>query len=133
MRIARVSGRLTLLESAGAIDVETVSDGLFSADPDRLFDRWDEFVRWSEANLGKCDLVETRRQKLWARRYSRRPDLCRGLTTATTQRSQAFQSRRVHQSSRSSAPPYGTSSGHRAAESRRGLGSRTRRGDRSSC
>ena len=58
MRIARANGRLAILDSGGAIDVEKVSGGLFSADPDRLFDRWDEFLQWAEGNLGRSDRVE---------------------------------------------------------------------------
>ena len=47
MRIANVDGRLTLLSNAGGIDVEKASNGRFEADPQRVYDRWDEFVRWA--------------------------------------------------------------------------------------
>jgi len=50
MRVANVAGRLALIDERGAVDVETVSAGAFSADPQAVFDRWDEFSRWAAAN-----------------------------------------------------------------------------------
>jgi 2-keto-4-pentenoate hydratase/2-oxohepta-3-ene-1,7-dioic acid hydratase in catechol pathway len=48
MRIANVSGRLTLLaDDARGIDVAKASDGRFSADPQAIYDRWDEFTAWA--------------------------------------------------------------------------------------
>jgi 2-keto-4-pentenoate hydratase/2-oxohepta-3-ene-1,7-dioic acid hydratase in catechol pathway len=46
MRIANLAGRLVLLRPAGALDVELASNGRFNADPQAVFDRWDEFVDW---------------------------------------------------------------------------------------
>jgi 2-keto-4-pentenoate hydratase/2-oxohepta-3-ene-1,7-dioic acid hydratase in catechol pathway len=47
MRMARVSGRLSLLVGNGAMDVETASGGRFPADPDAVFERWDELREWA--------------------------------------------------------------------------------------
>jgi len=47
MRVARVSGRLSLLVDNGAIDVQAASDGRFPADPDAVFDQWDELREWA--------------------------------------------------------------------------------------
>ncbi|HEY0695148.1 MAG TPA: fumarylacetoacetate hydrolase family protein [Kribbella sp.] len=46
MRVARVSGRLSLLVGNGAVDVQAASDGRFPADPDAVFDQWDELREW---------------------------------------------------------------------------------------
>ncbi|MBZ4521863.1 fumarylacetoacetate hydrolase family protein [Mycobacterium avium] len=46
MRIANVSGRLTLLDGDAGIDVERASNGVFSADPAAVYLRWDEFRLW---------------------------------------------------------------------------------------
>ena len=47
MHVARVSGRLSLLVDNGAIDVQAASDGRFPADPDAVFDQWDELREWA--------------------------------------------------------------------------------------
>jgi 2-keto-4-pentenoate hydratase/2-oxohepta-3-ene-1,7-dioic acid hydratase in catechol pathway len=53
MRIANLDDRLALLVAgpAGpttrAVDVEKASDGRFDADPQRVYDRWDEFRGWA--------------------------------------------------------------------------------------
>ena len=49
MRIANLSGRLTLVTNAGAIDVEDASGGRFGSDPQRVYERWFEFVEWAAA------------------------------------------------------------------------------------
>jgi len=46
MRIANLSGRLVVLEGDLAVDVEAASGGHFAADPQAVFDRWDEFRGW---------------------------------------------------------------------------------------
>ncbi|MGH9300098.1 MAG: fumarylacetoacetate hydrolase family protein, partial [Acidimicrobiales bacterium] len=52
-RLANVLGRATLLSEGFGIDVEKASDGLFAADPQALYERWDEFSQWaSEAQPG---------------------------------------------------------------------------------
>ncbi|MBO4254090.1 fumarylacetoacetate hydrolase family protein [Streptomyces griseorubiginosus] len=48
MRIGRLSGRLSILIGDHAIDVERASSGRFPADPDEVFERWNEFVEWAE-------------------------------------------------------------------------------------
>jgi 2-keto-4-pentenoate hydratase/2-oxohepta-3-ene-1,7-dioic acid hydratase in catechol pathway len=52
MRIANVRGRLTLLESGSAIDVEQASRGRFSADPQAVFADWAAFRAWAPGASG---------------------------------------------------------------------------------
>lgn len=47
MRIANIDGRLGLLVDGRGYDVESVSAGRFGADPQAVFDRWDEFRSWA--------------------------------------------------------------------------------------
>lgn len=49
MRIAELSGRLALVNADGAeaIDVEQASRGRFGADPQAIYEVWDEFVGWA--------------------------------------------------------------------------------------
>ncbi|MFE6888000.1 fumarylacetoacetate hydrolase family protein [Streptomyces sp. NPDC057694] len=49
MRIANLSGRLTLIVDGKAIDVEQASNGGFSADPQAVYERWDVFRTWAAA------------------------------------------------------------------------------------
>ncbi|MFA3842594.1 fumarylacetoacetate hydrolase family protein [Streptomyces aureus] len=52
MRIANLSGRLILITGDRAVDVEEASSGLFSAEPQAVYERWDEFRTWAaEADL----------------------------------------------------------------------------------
>jgi 2,4-didehydro-3-deoxy-L-rhamnonate hydrolase len=48
VRIANLSGRLSLITDEGAIDVEQASAGRFSSDPQLVYERWFEFVEWAE-------------------------------------------------------------------------------------
>jgi 2,4-didehydro-3-deoxy-L-rhamnonate hydrolase len=49
MRIANAAGRLVLLTPDGrGLDVEAASNGLFAADPQAIYPRWDEFKDWAE-------------------------------------------------------------------------------------
>src|SRR3954463_10957449 len=48
MRIGNLAGRLFIVNSEGAIDVERSSEGRFGADPQAVFDRWDEFRQWAQ-------------------------------------------------------------------------------------
>ena len=58
MRIANVDGRLAVaVGDSGWIDVEKASSGQFSADPQAIYDRWDEFVAWTSAGLSSVDTV----------------------------------------------------------------------------
>ncbi|MEW2167317.1 fumarylacetoacetate hydrolase family protein [Streptomyces sp. NPDC007084] len=47
MRIANLSGRLVLVVDGRAVDVERASDGRFAADPQAVYDRWEEFRQWA--------------------------------------------------------------------------------------
>ncbi|GAA4070421.1 fumarylacetoacetate hydrolase family protein [Nonomuraea soli] len=48
MRIANLSSRLVLItDDAKAVDVERASGGLFSADPQAVYARWEEFRAWA--------------------------------------------------------------------------------------
>jgi 2,4-didehydro-3-deoxy-L-rhamnonate hydrolase len=47
LRIANVSGRLSLVTTDRALDVESASDGRFAADPAAVFARWPEFYGWA--------------------------------------------------------------------------------------
>jgi 2,4-diketo-3-deoxy-L-fuconate hydrolase len=50
MRVGNLSDRLTLFTDEGAIDVEQASSGRFGADPQAVYDRWDEFTQWAARN-----------------------------------------------------------------------------------
>jgi hypothetical protein len=47
MCIGNLSGRLTLFTDAGAVDVEKTSRGRFGADPQAVYQQWDEFAAWA--------------------------------------------------------------------------------------
>ncbi|GHH87431.1 fumarylacetoacetate hydrolase [Streptomyces sulfonofaciens] len=47
MRIANLAGRLVILRDETAIDVEGASDHRFSADPQSIYERWEEFTDWA--------------------------------------------------------------------------------------
>ena len=48
MRIANLNDRLVLLTADGsAVDVEQLSEGRFSADPQTVYERWSEFRAWA--------------------------------------------------------------------------------------
>ena len=49
MRTANLDNRLVLLLPGGAADVEKASDGLFSSDPQAVFDHWQEFTAWAQS------------------------------------------------------------------------------------
>lgn len=50
MRLATIGMRLCIIRSEGALDLETVTDRQFSADPQQAFERWDELQRWCTTN-----------------------------------------------------------------------------------
>jgi 2,4-didehydro-3-deoxy-L-rhamnonate hydrolase len=56
MRIANRDGRLVIVAADAAIDVEQASDGVFSADPQSIYGRWDEFRTWA----GKAHMTAAR-------------------------------------------------------------------------
>jgi 2,4-diketo-3-deoxy-L-fuconate hydrolase len=57
MRIANVAGRLSLLIDDRRVDVCDASEGRFTADPQAVFERWDEFVAWTHAAAPHADGV----------------------------------------------------------------------------
>jgi len=59
MRVARVSGRLSLLVEGGAVDVESASGGRFPADPDEVMPRWDELRDWAAGYGGGAVVLYT--------------------------------------------------------------------------
>jgi 2-keto-4-pentenoate hydratase/2-oxohepta-3-ene-1,7-dioic acid hydratase in catechol pathway len=56
MRVARVSGRLSVLVEGGAVDVESASGGRFPADPDDVMPQWEELRDWA-AGCGGAEVV----------------------------------------------------------------------------
>jgi 2,4-diketo-3-deoxy-L-fuconate hydrolase len=52
VRVINADGRLMLLTTAGAVDVNEASEGRFSADPQAIYERWDEFVGWARTDAG---------------------------------------------------------------------------------
>ncbi|MEJ2870761.1 fumarylacetoacetate hydrolase family protein [Actinomycetospora sp. OC33-EN08] len=61
MRIANLRGRLVLVVEDRALDVETASAGRFSADPQAVYERWQEFLDWaSTADPGRAEPFEHR-------------------------------------------------------------------------
>ncbi|MGW9029417.1 fumarylacetoacetate hydrolase family protein [Streptomyces sp. NPDC055722] len=57
MRIGNLSGRLTVFTDAGAIDVEKVGGGRFSADPQSVYEQWDAFTAWAAEAVSAADAV----------------------------------------------------------------------------
>ncbi len=47
MRIGSLVGRLVVVSGDRAVDVERASDGRFAADPQAVFEHWDDFVEWA--------------------------------------------------------------------------------------
>ena len=47
MKIANVSGRLTLVGDDGGIDIERASGGRFGSDPQAIYGQWKEFREWA--------------------------------------------------------------------------------------
>ncbi|RZL70468.1 MAG: fumarylacetoacetate hydrolase family protein [Rhodococcus sp. (in: high G+C Gram-positive bacteria)] len=61
MRVANQAGRLQVVADGIAVDVEAASGGRFSAEPQQIFDRWDEFTAWATTVdfTGGAPLVES--------------------------------------------------------------------------
>lgn len=55
MRFASSAGRLVVAQGDQWFDVETASSGAFLADPQAVYDRWDDFVAWAADALGSLD------------------------------------------------------------------------------
>jgi 2,4-didehydro-3-deoxy-L-rhamnonate hydrolase len=47
VKIANLDGRLVIVDGDRAIDVAGASGGLFSADPQEIYERWSEFLAWA--------------------------------------------------------------------------------------
>jgi 2-keto-4-pentenoate hydratase/2-oxohepta-3-ene-1,7-dioic acid hydratase in catechol pathway len=47
MRLGVIANRLVLVDGDTAVDIEQSSNGRFPADPERLFDAWDNLVEWA--------------------------------------------------------------------------------------
>ena len=48
MKIASIGGRLSLVTGPStAVDVNKASGGVFDADPQSIYERWDEFTTWA--------------------------------------------------------------------------------------
>ena len=47
MRLGVIANRLVLVDGDTAVDIEQTSNGRFPADPERLFDAWDNLVDWA--------------------------------------------------------------------------------------
>jgi 2-keto-4-pentenoate hydratase/2-oxohepta-3-ene-1,7-dioic acid hydratase in catechol pathway len=52
MRIASLDNRLVVLDGDTALDVERASGGRFGADPQAVYERWDEFAEWADGASG---------------------------------------------------------------------------------
>lgn len=49
MKLANLAGRLNVILGENALDVEKASEGLFGADPQAVYERWQDFVDWAES------------------------------------------------------------------------------------
>jgi 2,4-diketo-3-deoxy-L-fuconate hydrolase len=59
MRLANIRGRSHVITGeATAIDVAETNDDRFGADPQSIYDRWDDFVSWAEDANGKASSFE---------------------------------------------------------------------------
>ena len=47
-RIANIDGRLKIVLADGLVDVDTASGGRFLAEPQAIYERWDEFISWAK-------------------------------------------------------------------------------------
>lgn len=59
MKIANIAGRLAVLTASGAIDAEQASGGRFSADPQAVYARWDEFREWAATLTAEAASFDT--------------------------------------------------------------------------
>lgn len=54
MRIANYDGKLTIVTDSGGVDVESTSNGRFSADPQAVFADWRAFCGWARSATGSA-------------------------------------------------------------------------------
>lgn len=57
MKFASLAGRLQLLEGSSLVDVASESNGLFSPDPQRIYEQWDAIVEWSNSRLQRASSI----------------------------------------------------------------------------
>lgn len=58
-RIANIDGRLKIVLPDGLVDVDTASGGRFVANPQAVYERWDEFIDWAKTvDVATEELVE---------------------------------------------------------------------------
>jgi 2,4-didehydro-3-deoxy-L-rhamnonate hydrolase len=60
MKLANVDHRLALVGSRGAVDVETVSRGVFPSDPQAVYERWGEFTVWIADHAAEIEQADAR-------------------------------------------------------------------------
>ncbi|TQC49871.1 FAA hydrolase family protein [Rhodococcus sp. WS4] len=53
MRLINLDGRLQVSTRNGLVDVEAESRGYFSSQPQKIYERWAEFVTWYTGNRGR--------------------------------------------------------------------------------
>lgn len=52
MRIGNLDGRVVILTTDGAVDVQRASGGRFGPEPQSVYDQWTEFTAWAAADGG---------------------------------------------------------------------------------
>ena len=57
MRIGNLDGRVVILTTNGAVDVQRASDGRFGPEPQSVYEQWAEFTAWAAA-AGSTALAE---------------------------------------------------------------------------
>jgi 2,4-diketo-3-deoxy-L-fuconate hydrolase len=60
MKLANVEHRFALLDAPGAVDVETVSRGVFPSDPQAVYERWSEFTAWVADHAAEIEHADAR-------------------------------------------------------------------------
>jgi 2,4-diketo-3-deoxy-L-fuconate hydrolase len=58
MQLANVSGRLSLVDGRGFVDVETLTQGAFTSHPQAVYDRWEEFTSWVRGNVSALEAAD---------------------------------------------------------------------------
>src|SRR5260370_33433919 len=62
VRIANVSGRLTLVSEQGGIDVATASASRFGPDPQAVYGQWETFREWADGAPAQAAAVIAAKQ-----------------------------------------------------------------------
>ena len=67
MRVANLDNRLVLVRDGECVDVQKASDGLFSSDPQAIFDRWEPFTSWAQSPAARqADRIRLDEKRLGA-------------------------------------------------------------------